>query len=184
MKRYLSAGDRAKLAFMRRNVHQGSRRPLTVEIASRLVRPFRPDEWRRQCAEIFRFVRDGVRYERDPDRREQLADPRASLVRGYGDCDDKAADVAALCNAIGIEADIWPVWKNEASDDPELTHVQVATRWPGSSRLPAAREGSSVLDGPPGGGWIVSDPTIRGAELGVDPATLPRNPETGRLPLS
>jgi hypothetical protein len=62
--------------------------------------------------------------------------------------------------------------------------VQAAVRWPGSERLSNARDGASVLDGPPGAGWIVSDPTIRGTELGTDPILVPRNPETGKLPLS
>jgi transglutaminase-like putative cysteine protease len=173
------SGDRAKLAFMRRNTHKVARRPLIVQTASNIVRPFRPDDWRRQASELFHFVRDGVRFQRDPDRREQLADPRASLVRAFGDCDDKTSALTALELALGIEADIWPVWKGD-----ELVHVQNAVRWPGSERLSNAHDGAEVLDGPPGGGWIVSDPTIAGAELGSDPRLVPRNPETGKLPLS
>jgi len=164
---------------MRRNAHQGARRRNIVELASQIVRPFRADDWRARAREIHRFVRDGVRYQHDPDRREQLADPRATLWRGYDDCDGKATSSMALMNAVGIEADIWPLWKGDT-----LAHVQNAVRWPGSERLPQARDGGTVLDGPPGKGWIVSDPTIAGADLGVDPALLPRNPETGKLPLA
>ncbi|HMG13331.1 MAG TPA: hypothetical protein VK571_09155 [Gemmatimonadaceae bacterium] len=179
MKRVAVQDDRAKLRFMRQNAHRAARRPNVVEVASRIVRPFRPDDYRAQASELHRFVRDGIRYQRDPDRREQLADPRASIWRGFGDCDDKAADAMALSNAVGLDADIWPVWKGDM-----LAHVQWATRWPGSERLPQSRDGGEVLDGPPGKGWLVSDPTIAGAELGVDPQFLPRNPETGKLPLS
>jgi transglutaminase-like putative cysteine protease len=179
MKRLVVDGDRAKLRFMRQNAHRAARRPNVVELASTLVRPFRPDAWRQQASELHRWVRDGVRYQRDPDKREQLADPRASIARAFGDCDDKASVSTALANALGIDADIWPVWKGDM-----LAHVQSAVRWPGSERLSQSRDGAEVLDGPPGKGWIVSDPTIAGAELGVDPQTIPANPETGKKPLS
>lgn len=171
--------DRAKLAFMRRNAHRVARSPLIVQVASNLVRPFRPDDWHRQASELFHFVRDGIRFQRDPDRREQLADPRATLMRAFDDCDGKADVLAALELAIGMEGDIWPVWRGD-----ELIHVQNGVRWPGSERLAYAHDGAEVLDGPPGKGWIVSDPTIAGTELGSDPRLVPRNPETGKLPLS
>jgi hypothetical protein len=179
VRRIVVADDRQKLAFMRANAHRVARSPHIVELASQLVRPFRPDDWRRQASELFRFVRDGIRFQRDPDRREQLADPRATLRRAYDDCDGKAGLLVALMLALGMDAAIWPVWKGD-----ELVHVQAAVRWPGSERLSNARDGASVLDGPPGAGWIVSDPTIRGTELGTDPILVPRNPETGKLPLS
>jgi transglutaminase-like putative cysteine protease len=179
MRRIVVPDERGKLAFMRRNVHRAAVLPSVVTLASRLVRPFAPDDWRKQVTELHHFVRDGVRYERDPDQREQLADPRASIVRGFGDCDDKASALAALLRSLGIDADLWPIWKGT-----ELAHVQTAVRWPGSERLATAHDGAEVLDGPPGRGWLVADPTVRGAEVGADPLELPRNPETGRLPLA
>ena len=179
MKTIAVADDRAKLAVMRENAHRGARKQATVQVASNIVRPFRPDDWRGQARELHRFARDGIRYQRDPDRREQLADVGASVTRGYGDCDDKATDYMALGRSVGLDVEIWPVWHGD-----ELAHVQTATRWPGSERLPNAHDGREVQDGPPGKGWLVSDPTIKGAELGVDPQFMPRNPETGRLPLS
>jgi transglutaminase-like putative cysteine protease len=172
-------GERGKLAFMRRNVHRAAVMPSVVTLASRIVRPFRPDDWRGQVSELHRFVRDGVRYERDPDQREQLADPRASVVRGYGDCDDKASALCALGRALGIDCDIWPVWKGTT-----LAHVQAAFRWPGSERLRQAHDGDEVLDGPPGRGWLIADPTVRGAEVGANPLELPRNPDTGKPALA
>lgn len=179
MKKIEVRDDRGKLAFMRLNAHRAATKPLVVETASNLVRPFRPDDWRRRANALFHFVRDGVHYQRDPDRRENLADVRVDLTRGFGDCDNKAADLMALALSVGFEADLWPVWRGD-----ELAHLQTALRWPGSERFANAHNGDEVLDGPDGGGWIVGDTTIAGAELGTDPSTVPRNPETGRLPLS
>jgi len=169
--------DRDKLQFMRAQAHELARVPSVVELASRLVRPYRADDWRRQAEALHAWVRDGIRYQRDPDKREQLASPATSLRRGRGDCDDKVTAFVSLANALGMDADFWPVWQGDV-----LAHVQTAIRWPGSDRSPLAQVGEQ-LDAPPGK-WIVSDPTIRGAALGVDPGRLPRNPETGRLPLS
>lgn len=171
--------DRGKLAFMRRNMHNASRMPSVVQLASRIVRPHRPDDYRGQVTELHRFVRDGIRYESDPDRREQLADPRASVVRGFGDCDDKATVLCALGRALGLDCDIWPIWKGNV-----LQHVQSAFRWPGSERSQYAHDGDEVVDGPPGKGWLIGDPTVRGAEVGANPLELPRNPETGKLALA
>lgn len=179
MKAIAVDSDNEKLAFMRRNAHRAATRPLVVETASNLVRPYRPDDWRRRANALFHFVRDGVHFQRDPDRRENLTDPRLDLVRGFGDCDNKASVFMALALAVGMEADIWPVWNGDV-----FTHAQGAIRWPGSERFANARDGASVVDGPPGDGWIVGDLTIAGAELGSDPRLVPRNPETGRLPLS
>lgn len=177
--RVLVDNDRAKLRYMRRKAAEAARDPWIVDLASRLTRPYPADAWRDRVNAIFRFVRDGMRYQRDPGRREQIAHPRVSLERGYGDCDDKTMAFVALCRAIGIEADAWPLWKGD-----ELVHVQQAARWPGSERLTNAQSGAEVLDGPAGAGWIVSDATIAGAELGQDARLVPRNPETGKLPLA
>ena len=180
------AGDREKLGFMRANANRAAVAPSIVELASNIVRPYRPDDWAAQATALHRFVRDGIRYQRDPNRREQLADPRVALGRGYGDCDDKVAAFVALAQALGMEADFWPVWKpgTEATPDPVLDHVQGAVRWPGSSRRADATSGVETLDAPIGSGWVISDQTIAGAELGQDPRGIARNPETGKLPLS
>lgn len=183
-------GDREKLRFMRMNIDRAATAPAIVELASNLVRPFRPDDWAAQASALHRFVRDGIRYQRDPNRREQLADPRVTLGRGYDDCDGKVAVFVALARALGMEADIWPVWEpgTEETPDPVLDHVQGAVRWPASERyrpsVGVALEPVDTLDAPSGRGWVISDQTIAGAELGQDPRGVARNPETGRLPLS
>jgi hypothetical protein len=48
-------------------------------------------------------------------------------------------------------------------------------RFPGSQRHKGAD---------PQTGWVVGELTVKGAELGQDPATIKKNPETGKFPLS
>lgn len=168
--------DLEKLQFLRDQAHELARDPLVIELASRLVRPYRADDWASQARALHRFVRDGIRFQSHPDKKQQIADD--ALWRGYGACTEKVMAFVAMCLSLGIEADFWPLWKGDVMD-----HVQTAVRFPGFERhIPPPQHGEQP--GAPGGLWIVSDPTIAGAELGVDPRTLPRNPETGRLPLS
>lgn len=187
LRRVAVSGDREKLAFMRANIDAGATDPQLVELASTLARPFRADDWRGRAQVLHRFVRDGIRYQRDPNRREQIADPLVTLRRGYDDCDGKVALFVSLARALGLDADIWPVWRpgSEGTSDPELEHVQSAVRWPRSAQgATLTHDGADVLDAPPGRGWLVSDPTIAGAELGVDPRVLPKNPDTGKPALA
>lgn len=143
--------------------------PIIVEFASRLARPFAPDDYLSIVREIFRWVRDGIRYQRDPGLHEDFASAMVVLQRGYDDCDGKIKLAVALMRALGIDADVVPVWGNEG----ELSHVQLRVRFPGSDRV----EGN--VDG-----WIYAEITIRGAELGQNPLAIASNPETGKLPLS
>lgn len=160
--------DREKLNFMRELADEYSRHPAIVELAQRLTRRIR--EPFDQVATLHRFVRDGIRYERDPNRREQLATPTAVLAKGYDDCDGKVVLCCSLVRAIGIDDEPHPLWLADI-----LRHVQHRARWPGSERAPVA------LRAP--GGWIRGELTIRGAEFGQNPYELPRDPQTGKLPV-
>lgn len=163
------ANDREKLAFMRQGAERDAVQTPVVELATRLVRGFPADDWAKQVREIVRFVRDGIRYQHDPARRELLASATTTLNRGVDDCDGKARTAVALARALGIDAQIWPVWRG-----PVLAHVQSAFRWPGSQRYPGARSD----------GWVIADTTVKGCELGDNPFDKPRNPTTGGIPLS
>jgi len=180
MRRLAFGTDRDKLAWMRRRAGAAARNPAIVALVTRLTRAARADDYLARCEQIHRFVRDGITYVRDPGRKEQLAHPVVALQRGAGDCDDKVLLCVALARAIGIDADVWPIWAS-----PEyMKHVQWACRWPGSRRHPRARQ-SAELDGPAGDDWIVGDPTIRGAELGDEPLRdIASAPDTGLLPLA
>lgn len=154
---------------MRRNARRDALRPRVVRLATRLARPFRPDAWARFAVAIYTFVRECVRYQHDPDRVERLESSEWILDNGVADCDGKVRLAVALARALGMEADVWPVWRGGI-----LKHVQIGFRWPGSHTFPGARAD----------GWVIGDPTIAGADLGADPRRVPLNPETGRLPLA
>ena len=71
---------------------------------------------------ILRYVQFCIHYVRDP-KRELLDSGPAALVRGFGDCDCKARLFVALCLALGIEADLDPVFQGS-----EFPHVRAKVR--------------------------------------------------------
>ena len=157
-----------KLAYMQRRAAKDARDPMVVSWASRIARPFAPDDYLGIARELFRWVRDGIRYQRDPDRREELAPARVVLDRGWDDCDGKVRLFVAGLRSLGLDARVHPVWRAGI-----LGHVQGQVRFPRSESVEHNQAG-----------WLVGDLTIRGAELGDNPRRIASNPDTGKLPLS
>lgn len=157
-----------KLGVLRQGAFDDATDPKIVRFASELARPFPPDDYLSIAREIFRWVRDGIRYQRDPGLREEFESAGTVLERGWDDCDGKVRLAVAMLRALGIDADVNPKWK-----DGYLTHVQLRVRFPGSHKIPG-----NVA------GWLVGETTVRGAELTQDPRAIASNAETGKLPLS
>jgi len=65
-----------------------------------LVCPEHP-EWYAEIDALHRFVRDQIRYVRDPDGYELVQSPEKTLEYAQGDCDDQATLLAALLKSIG-----------------------------------------------------------------------------------
>ncbi len=146
-----------KAAYLDGVAWDDARLPLTRDVARRCALACsvnRPDLIAHQ---IFRFVRDVVRYMPDP-ASEEFSDSDAVLRQGYGDCDDKVRVFVALCRSVRIEARVAPVLRRREGA-PDFCHVQAEVRWPGSYQEPMA--------GP--GGWIVAELILRDAELGQEP---------------
>jgi transglutaminase-like putative cysteine protease len=164
------ADDRelSKLADFRHQADLDAVDPQVVDLATRLARPHAADDWLGMVREIHRFVRDGIRYQHDPDRKQLRASSAETLERGWGNCVGKTILATALARALGMQAEIWPVW-----DGPIMSHVIYRVKFPGSRKAPHQQDG-----------WLYGELTIRGVEPGQDPLVVgPRN-ETGQLELS
>lgn len=55
---------------------------------------------------LYYFVRDNIEYVSDPYAKEYIASPVETLKTGGGDCDDGALLLAAMIEAVGIDARI------------------------------------------------------------------------------
>jgi transglutaminase-like putative cysteine protease len=132
-----------KAAWLHGAAERDAADPVVRALAWRFVAAH-PDPVGRARA-IQRWVRDAIRYVRDPKkggrRREQFASSRVILWRGQDDCDGKARLFVALCLAAGLTARIRPVVQGG-----EFVHVQ------GEVLLP--------------GGWTCAELILRGVELG------------------
>lgn len=81
-------------------------------------------KWFSEIDALHQFVRDQIRYVRDPEGYELVQTPEKTLENGQGDCDDKATLLAALLKSLGHPARFIAVGFN--GDD--LSHVLVQTK--------------------------------------------------------
>lgn len=160
--------DLRKLADFRHQADLDAVDPKVVEVATRIARPFAPDDWLGMAREVFHFVRDGIRYQHDPDRKQLRVDAATTLDNGWGNCVGKTILCCALLRALGMKADVMPVYTHGV-----MTHVMMRVAFPGVRKLPEASDG-----------WLYGELIVRGAELGQNPHTIASNPDTGNLPLS
>ncbi len=159
-----------KLGILNRMIEEDSVDPMIVEFASRLARPYPPDNFAQIARSIYRWVRDGIRMQRDPNLKEDFASAMDVLRKGYDDCDGKVHLAASLLRALGLDARAWPIW----TADGYLKHVQLWVKFPGSYRIRGAQPD----------GALIGDPTIDGAELGDDVRRIAPSPRTGKFPFA
>lgn len=177
--------DRAKLAFLRQLVSEWARDPEIRRIAVEVLRqrgvPQR--DYAGQAAALLDFVQQSIYYVNEPD--ELLQSPRATLELGYGDCDDMAVLLAALCESVGLSTRFVLAGRKWRSDR--------MVRYIEGQRVPWFVEFSHIylaIGVPPiqPTTWYAAEPTLRGAPLGYDVVLhgLPqqRMPELGAVDAS
>lgn len=92
---------RATLKIMSRLVREGKKSLPVVLKARQLTQGLAQKDWLGEASRIHRFVRDNVRYVKDPRGVESVTAPVQMLQIMSGDCDDKSVLCAALLEAIG-----------------------------------------------------------------------------------
>ena len=90
----------------------------TLDLMARVVRTYRKNDELRETARdiiaivpnkgyaqearlLFYFVRDEIRYTRDPNGVEMIQTPDKTLALGHGDCDDMAVLLATMLESVG-----------------------------------------------------------------------------------
>jgi transglutaminase-like putative cysteine protease len=147
------AGTKETLRLMRRIVLDSLKEPAQKvrELALSLVKD-RPQ--RRSYPEVValhQFVRDGIRYVKDPVPFELLQTPQKTLEYGQGDCDDKSILLAALLQSIGHPARFVSVGFKGGPLSHVLVDTRIRDKW-----IPL----ETILDGKPPG-WFPSGVTTR-----------------------
>lgn len=159
-------GPDEKAAWLDTMATLDARLPETRALARRFAmgRYADPNELGALARQFHRFVRDSIKYVRDP-ASEEFADSDTILLRGYGDCDDKARLFVALCRSAGIAARIRPCFVGD-----DFVHVQAEVLL--SQRT--GEEGAACFHESGSCGWCVSELIVRSVDLGENP------PDKGR----
>jgi hypothetical protein len=93
---------------------------------------------------LYRFVRDRIRYVRDPVGLEAVATPVTTLQRGVGDCDDQTTLLAAMLEAVGYPTRF--VLAGYRSQNYEHVFLEVLAS----------------------GQWIAADPILKSEQFGYE----------------
>lgn len=86
-------------------------------------------QWVREIGALHEFVRDRIRYVKDPVGLELVQDPATTLDKGYGDCDDKTTLLGALLMATGHPARATAVAMGGGPFSHVLTETYSGERW-------------------------------------------------------
>ncbi|MEM3629572.1 MAG: transglutaminase-like domain-containing protein [Candidatus Bathyarchaeia archaeon] len=116
----------------------------------------------KQARRLYEFVRDEIRYIRDPLLFEDIQPPEITLKRLSGDCDDQAVLLCSLLLAIGFEtALIFADTDNDGFSD----HVYCAVYIPNAPDV--YKPFNIKINGIDMHDWIPLDPTSEDLEFGL-----------------
>ncbi len=132
-------GTIATLKHMKEFVRQSLRSPSQI-IRQKALEIFAlagvpPRKYLKEAEALHAFVRDRIRYVRDPVGLELVQAPERTLELGQGDCDDKSTLLGALLMATGHPSRITAV----GFKGMPFSHVLVETKFTPAGRSP--REG-------------------------------------------
>jgi len=117
-------GVRDTLKLMSQIVKTYKKAPAIRALAADIVAHLPGKSFRRECAEILRYVQTNIRYLKDVRGVETLQSPIQTLKIGQGDCDDMSTLIASLLEAIGHPTRFIAVGKVEG----HFCHVYVETK--------------------------------------------------------
>ncbi len=125
------AGTVETLRIMRQLVRDAIRAPhQTIRTAAmKLLAGLPPRQWSAEVERLHEFVRDNIRYVRDPVGVETVATPEKTLELRSGDCDDKAVLLAALLEATGHPARFLAVGLHGGPFSHVLTQTKIGPQW-------------------------------------------------------
>lgn len=95
------AGAFHTIRTMRALVNRARVDPMMIQAATSIIYLAPQRDQLAEVNALFEFVRDDIRYVRDVVGIETLADPRITLRRMVGDCDDQSTLLATLAEAVG-----------------------------------------------------------------------------------
>lgn len=114
---------------MRRLVREGKKNLRVRQTALSIVESIPEKDHAAEVKEIHEFVRDGIRYVRDINGVETIAEPDKLLQIGAGDCDDKSVLLASLLESIGYPTRFVAIGRFPGRFSHVLVEVNVNGKW-------------------------------------------------------
>ena len=145
------AGTAKTVGWMRKLIHQGSKSPQIRELAANLAMRHSTDQGK--IGSIFEFVRNKMKYVRDPLHQELLAGTDYHMgtlaQEGYarGDCDDHTIMLGAMLESVGYPTRITTARMKPGPGSFDHVYLEVNDRR----------------------GWIPLDPSNKQREAGEEP---------------
>ena len=123
------AGTLAALKMMRKLARDGKSNPQVFELSREIVKNIPPKNWLKEVDAVFRWVRDNIRYIKDPRNIETLHTPQKILEFGQGDCDDQSILLASLLETIGHPARFVAVGFAPGTYSHVYVETKVGNKW-------------------------------------------------------
>jgi transglutaminase-like putative cysteine protease len=123
------AGTLAVLKAMREITRKGKTNPAVFDLSREIVKNIPPKKWGQEVAAVFRWVRDNIRYIKDPRNIETLHTPEKILEYAQGDCDDQSILLATLLETIGHPARFVAVGFAPDTFSHVYVETKIGNRW-------------------------------------------------------
>lgn len=114
---------------MRSITRQAKKRLPVIELARSLVGHLPSKDWAAEVETLHAFVRDEIRYIKDPRGVETVATPEWTLAYGQGDCDDKSVLLASMLEAIGHPTRFVAIGFSPFSYNHVFVETRIGPRW-------------------------------------------------------
>lgn len=122
-------GIRKTLKIMVQLARQYQKDMGVVQLSRDLTDPLPQKDFSGELEALQRFVRDCIRYVRDPEDVELVQTPKATLETARGDCDDKATLLASLLKSIGFPTRFVAVGIAGGPYSHVYVEARLGTRW-------------------------------------------------------
>ena len=145
------SGTAQTVALMRNLIDDATTDPEFVRFAVDMVRGVPAYHDMAEAQAVYDWVKQNIRFTKDPISKEKLYPPRELLKIRAGDCDDISMLIAALLFALGYPARLVTI-AADPNQPEEFSHVYVEAEVP---------PGSNV--------WIAVDAARSDSQFGVEP---------------
>jgi len=127
------AGTAETIKRMEDLVQQGKVHPDIIAKATEIVRGVPAKDYEGEARAIFNWVKQNVRYTRDPNGAEMLQAPWVTLKRRAADCDCSSTLLNSLAEAVGLRTGFSTV-KADRANPGEFSHVYSVIQTPAGWR--------------------------------------------------